>query len=73
MLSMFPLSAAHAETQLQRLVAQDLRHYAPDIDVSTLSNAQLSRIFLFLNSKTKPGGERRLIRSAIRGGITLGR
>lgn len=68
-LAAVPLSAAKAESQLERLVAQDLRRYAPDVDVKTLSNAQLSRIHLFLNSKDKRGGERRLIRSAINGGI----
>jgi len=58
-------------TQAQRLVAHDLKYYAPGTDPKSLTRAQLDHIYLIMHSRRTESDKRNLIKSAIGGPNTL--
>jgi len=66
------LAAGAQTSQLERLVAHDMSFYQRNVDVSTLSNAQLSAIYQIMhNSRRSTNQKRLLIRSVLGGRNTL--
>lgn len=59
------------EDQLLTNVAQELPHYVPGVDVSTLSRHQLSAIYMIMYESKSAGDKQRAIRSVLGGPYSL--
>ena len=71
LLAFAPLPASAASEQMLRILAQELPFLGIEVDVTTLTNAQVAAIWFELNSRDydKPGdelGQRRRIRAILR-------
>ena len=65
------LSPVQADSQLQQLVALELRNYAPGVDPASISNVQLGQIYTIIHSPRTESDKRSLVRSTIGGPDTL--
>lgn len=61
------LAQSQGETQLMRSVAHELPHYAPDVDVASLSSGQIAALHVVLHSDRSQSEIRAQVRSILGG------